>query len=193
MKTPFLTALRMLLALTALCGIVYPLTVTVAARLCFAGESGGSLVHFRGRAVGSRLLAQSFTNAACFQPRPSAAGHATMPSGASNQGGTSAALQASIAGRRTHWTDGSARPVPPDLLTASGSGLDPHISPEAALFQLDRVARARGLSRLQKEACEGLIRRHVERPQLGILGESRVNVLLLNLALDEYAAIRDER
>lgn len=193
MKTPFLPALRMLLALTALCGIAYPLAVTGAARLCFPGASGGSLVHRSGRAVGSRLLAQSFTNAARFQPRPSTAGYATVPSGAGNQGGTSAALQAEIAGRRTYWADGSARPVPPDLLTASGSGLDPHISPEAALFQLDRIARARGLSPPQKKACENLVRRHVERPQLGFLGESRVNVLLLNLALDEYAAPCDER
>ncbi|MBU4460294.1 MAG: potassium-transporting ATPase subunit KdpC [Verrucomicrobia bacterium] len=193
MRTPFLPALRMLLALTALCGVAYPLAVTGVARLGFAGESGGSLVHLGGRAVGSRLLAQPFTNAAFFHCRPSAAQYATVPSGAGNQGGTSAALRESVAGRRAHWMDGDGRPVPPEMLLASGSGLDPHISPEAARYQLGRVARARGFSRPQQEACERLIRQLTEGPQLGFLGESRVNVLLLNLALDEYAPPCDER
>jgi potassium-transporting ATPase KdpC subunit len=192
MKTTLLPALRMLLALTVLCGAVYPLAVTGLARLCFAGRAGGSLLYLHGRLIGSRLLAQSFTNAMYFQPRPSAANHATVPSGASNQGPTSAALKKAIEDRAADW-ESTVASVPPELLLASGSGLDPHISPEAALFQLDRVARARGFDDRQRETCRVLIEQHVETPQFGFLGESRVNVLLLNCALNEYAPIRHER
>ena len=194
MNTLFISALRMLLALTALCGVAFPLAVTGLARWCFADQAGGSLLYLHGRPIGSRLLAQSFTNAIYFQPRPSAAQYATVPSGASNQGGTSAGLKKTIEDRMAYWSgDGGVfASVPPELLLASGSGLDPHISLEAALFQLDRVARARGFNSRQKEECEILIQRQIEKPQFGFLGESRINVLLLNCALNEYASIRNE-
>lgn len=188
MNSKFVSALRMLLALTALCGAAYPLAVTGLVHCGFTRQAEGSLVVHAGRTVGSKWLAQSFTHAAYFQPRPSAAQYATLPSGAGNQGATSAKLTKDIHDRLAHWrreTDGSA-PAPPELLTASGSGLDPHITPAAALFQLARVARARGFDARQTEACQALIHRQTEGPQWGFLGESRVNVLLLNCALDAY-------
>jgi potassium-transporting ATPase KdpC subunit len=194
MNSMIVSALRMLLALTALCGAAYPLAVTGLARCGFARQAEGSLVVLDGRPVGSRWLAQSFTNADYFQPRPSAAQYATLPSGAGNQSGTSAKLQQEIQTRMAYWkveTDNNA-PVPPDLLTASGSGLDPHISMAAALFQLARVARARGFNRRQTEECRSLIQRQTEGPQWGFLGESRINVLLLNCAVDEYDASHHE-
>lgn len=188
MNSMVVSALRMLLALTALCGAAYPLAVTGLARCGFARQAEGSLVVCDGRPIGSKWLAQSFTHAAYFQPRPSAAQYATLPSGASNQGGTSAGLQQDIQTRIDYWNGetGGSTPVPPELLTASGSGLDPHIGPAAALFQLARVARARGFDARQTEECQVLIQRHTEGPQWGFLGESRINVLLLNCALDEY-------
>jgi K+-transporting ATPase ATPase C chain len=152
------------------------------------------LLYLHGRPIGSRLLAQSFTNAMYFQPRPSAAQYATVPSGASNQGGTSTTLKKTIEDRMVYWSGngGAFASIPPELLLASGSGLDPHISLEAALFQLDRVARARGFNSRQKEEFQILIQRQIEKPQFGFLGESRINVLLLNCALNAYASIRSE-
>ena len=195
MNTLFISTLRMLLALTALCGVVFPLAVTGLARWCFADRAGGSLMYLHGCPIGSRLLAQAFTNTIYFQPRPSAAQYATVPSGAGNQGGTSGGLKKIIEDRMAYWGgNGSVFAfVPPELLLASGSGLDPHISPEAALFQLDRVAQARGLNRRQKEECKIWIQGQIEKPQFGFLGERRINVLLLNCALNEYAPIRNER
>ena len=194
MNTLVVSALRMLLALTALCGAAFPLAVTSLARCGFARQAEGSRVVVDGRTVGSKWLAQAFTNAAYFQPRPSATQYATLPSGASNQGGTSAKLQQDIQDRLAYWNGemGGSAPVPPELLTTSGSGLDPHIGPAAALFQLDRVARARGFDARQTEECQALIHRQIEGPQWGFLGESRVNVLLLNCALDAYDSSHHE-
>ena len=188
MKTTFLPALRLLLGLTLLTGVAYPLAVTGLARLCFPRQSSGSLAIRHDKGVGSELLAQSFTNMTVFWPRPSATDFATVPSGASNKGPTSADLKKAIEERaamlrKAHGL-ASDTPVPPDLLTASGSGLDPHISPEAARFQMDRVARARGFDAARREQLAQLVERHIEGPQLGFLGEPRVNVLKLNLALD---------
>ena len=188
MKSTFLPALRLFALLTLLTGIAYPLAVTGVARLCFPRQAGGSLVVRDGKAVGSELLAQSFTNMNVFWPRPSGADFATVPSGASNKGPTSADLKQAIEERavqlrQAHELAADA-PVPTDLLTASGSGLDPHISPEAARFQIERVARARGFDAARRTRLAQLVEDHVEPPQLGFLGESRVNVLKLNLALD---------
>lgn len=188
MNSKFVSALRMWLTLTALCGAAYPLAVTGLVHCGFARQAEGSLVVHDGRTVGSKWLAQSFAGAAYFQPRPSAAQYATLPSGAGNQGATSAKLTKDIQDRLADWhrETGGAAPVPPEMLTASGSGLDPHIGPEAALFQLARIARTRGFDARQTEACQALIQRQTEGPQWGFLGESRVNVLLLNCALDAY-------
>ena len=180
-----LQSLRLTLLFTVLTGALYPLLVTGVAQLLFPRRANGSLVHREGRAVGSELLAQKFESPRYFHPRPSACDFATVPSGASNLGPTSAVLQSNVAARaaafrRDHGVPNDA-PVPSDLLFASGSGLDPHISPEAARAQVGRVAAARGLDSRHVAA---LVDRFVEPPQLGFLGEPRVNVLQLNLAVD---------
>ncbi len=171
MKT-LLTSIRALIVFTLLAGVLYPLAVTLAAQAIFPREANGSRLP-----NGSAMLAQKFTSPQYFWPRPSAADFATVASGASNQGSTSAKLRDQIAERRAAWGEGA----PSDLLTASGSGLDPHISPEAARFQISRVAAARSLP---TETVAAMVQRHVEPPQFGVFGQARVNVLELNLALD---------
>lgn len=176
MKT-ILQALRLLILLTLLTGLAYPVVVTIAARLVFPNQSSGSIVSRDGKAVGSALLAQKFESERYFWPRPSAGDYATVPSGASNLGPTSEALKKAIAERRAKF--GADAPV--DMLTASGSGLDPHISPEAAVQQINRVAKARDLN---SERVGALVKAAIEPPQWGVFGEPRVNVLALNLRLD---------
>ncbi|HMO65062.1 MAG TPA: potassium-transporting ATPase subunit KdpC [Verrucomicrobiota bacterium] len=184
-----LTALRLFLALTVLTGALYPLAVTGLASLLFPRQAAGSVVTRDGRPVGSELLAQKFAGDRWFWPRPSAADFATVASGASNHGPTSSNLVAAVAARAAafraaHGLAADA-PVPAELVFASGSGLDPHLSPDAARLQAGRVARARGLD----PACvRALVEAHIEGPQLGVLGEPRVNVLRLNLALDLIAS-----
>jgi len=180
-----LQSLRQTLIWTAVTGIAYPLAVTVIAQFAFKSQAEGSQVTRNGQLVGSSLLAQQFTGSTYFWPRPSAGAYGTMPSGASNSGPTSAALQTNVTNnlkslRDAHKLTADA-PVPADLVYASGSGLDPHISPEAALFQVARVAAARGVPEAK---VRELAVRFTESRQLGVLGEPRVNVLLLNLALD---------
>jgi K+-transporting ATPase ATPase C chain len=176
MKT-LLQSLRAVLVLTVLTGVIYPLLVTAAARVFFAGKANGSLVFEGDRLVGSALLAQKVDAPRYFWPRPSAADYATVPSGASNKGPTSADLIKAIDERRAKF--GVDAPV--ELLTASASGLDPHLSPEAANYQARRVAAARGLA---PEKVIALIAQFTEPPQFGLFGEPRVNVFALNRALD---------
>lgn len=173
-----LSAIRLLAVLTLLTGFAYPLAVTGLGRALFASASGGSLVNRSDQTVGSELLAQKFESPRYFWPRPSAGAFATVASSASNQAPTSDALRKAVIERQAKFGAGA----PPDLLTASGSGLDPHLSPEAALFQAPGVAHAR---QLPVEKLNAMIEETTERPQLGFLGEPRVNVLKLNLALDE--------
>ena len=177
MKT-IIQSLRIYIVLTLLTGILYPLAMTGVAQLLFPKQANGSRIVENGKLVGSDLLAQKFESQKYFWPRPSAADYSTVPSGASNKGPTSADLKKSIEERREKF--GNDAPV--DLLTASGSGLDPHISPEAARSQVPRVAAARKMS-IQK--ISGLIDETIEEPQFGFFGEPRVNVLRLNNALDE--------
>lgn len=176
MKT-ILQSLRIYLVLTLLTGILYPLAMTGVAQLLFPKQANGSRIFENSKLVGSDLLVQKFESPRYFWPRPSSADYATVPSGASNKGPTSADLKKSIDERRGK----VGKDAPVDLLTASGSGLDPHISPEAARLQLARVAAARNMS-IQKVTT--LVDQAIEPPQLGFLGEPRVNVLKLNLALD---------
>lgn len=177
MKTT-LQSLRIYLVITLLTGLVYPLAMTGVAQLLFPRQANGSRIIQQGTLIGSDLLAQKFESPKYFWPRPSAADYATIPSGASNKGPTSADLKKAIDERREKF--GNDAPV--DLLTASGSGLDPHISPEGARLQIPRVAAARNMS-IQK--VSELVDQTIELPQLGFLGEPRVNVLRLNRALDE--------
>jgi potassium-transporting ATPase KdpC subunit len=191
MKKELLVQLRIslvaVLALAVLLCGVYPLLVWTAGQMLFPFEAGGSLIRIRGTVAGSSLLSQGFTGPAYFHPRPSAAGggYDASSSGGSNLGPTSRGLIETVRSRiaayreENHLAPGV--PVPADAVTASGSGLDPHISVPNALLQAGRIARARGLS---EDAVRGRIAAHTEGRTLGILGEQRVNVLMMNLDLD---------
>lgn len=191
MKT-FLPAIRIFMALTVLTGVIYPLLVTGIAHGVFPKQAGGSLVTVNGRIVGSALLAQRFNSEEYFWPRPSAGddgtNYVTVPSCASNLGPTSSNLVATVQARLAAFRLANGletnTPVPPDLVFASGSGLDPDISPEAARLQIDRIASARRFSPEQRQRLAALVSQNIEPPQLGFLGEPRVNVLKLNLALN---------
>ncbi len=190
MKTT-LIALRLLLVMTVLTGVLYPLLVTGVSRAAFPWKSRGSIMERDGKAVGSALLAQKFERPGYFRPRPSASDYGAVPSGASNLGVTSADLKKALDDRKKFWTDTLARhgiemmgDIPSDLLFASGSGLDPHISPEATRFQERIVASERNFSSEQAAALHELIAKRTEWPIMGFMGEPRVNVLLLNMDLD---------
>lgn len=187
MRTQLRPALILLALLTLITGVLYPLTVTALAQALFPRQANGSLVVENGQPVGSSLIGQPFDDPAYFWGRPSATApfpYNAAASSGSNLGPTSAALmenvQARLVALRAADPDNSA-PVPVDLVTASGSGLDPHISPAAARYQAGRVARVRGLDLAE---VNRLIDEHTEGRTFGVLGEPRVNVLLLNLALD---------
>lgn len=185
-------ALTAFTLLTLITGVMYPLLTTVIGQVMFPYQANGSLIVQNGEVVGSALIGQTTEDPAYFWWRPSAvnamqgsAPDALIASGATNYGWTNATLAEQVAERDAalRATNGLADDtlIPADLLFASASGLDPHISPEAAALQVERVANARGLDRAQ---VEGLVAQSTEAPQFGILGEPRVNVLLLNLALD---------
>jgi K+-transporting ATPase ATPase C chain len=177
----------MLLLLTVLTGLIYPLTVTGLAQVFFPDRANGSLIVREGKVVGSKLIGQYFDKPEYFRGRPSATApfpYNAAASAGSNLGPTNPALieavKARVAALRAADPD-NAMPIPVDLVTASGSGLDPHISPAAALYQVKRVARARSLDEI---IVQTLIAEHTEERQFGLLGERKVNVLQLNLALD---------
>lgn len=187
MVSTLVTALRATLVTLVLTGLAYPLAVTGVSRLLFRHEADGSLVtDERGQVVGSALISQGFSQAGYFQPRPSAAGngHDATASSGSNLGPTSQKLRdRSVADAERLRRENPEAPglVPAELVTASGSGLDPHLSPGAAHWQVPRIARARGVA---PERIQALLDANVEGRTFGVLGEPRVNVLLLNLALD---------
>ncbi|HMX57256.1 MAG TPA: potassium-transporting ATPase subunit KdpC [Leptospiraceae bacterium] len=188
-KHAFLS-LASLIVLTVFTGWFYPWLVTTIARSAFPDRAEGSLVRIGGEIRGSELIAQKFSGDRYFWPRPSAGDYATVPSSASNLGPSSAALAKAIQGRKDSLAKAHNGIPPADMVTTSASGLDPEISPEAARYQLDRVARARRLNESQKEELRTLVEQSVLEPTFGFLGESRVNVLRLNLALDERYPIQ---
>jgi K+-transporting ATPase ATPase C chain len=185
LKKNLVTAVLLTATTTVLLGLIYPLLITVLARF-WPDKANGQLVTRNGVTVGSRILAQPFTGPAYFHPRPSAAGtngYAADNSSGSNLGPTNQKLidraKTDVA---TLQSENPGKPVPIDLVTTSGSGLDPHITPAGAEFQVPRVAKARGIS---EDALLNLVQAHTEGRQFGLLGEPRVNVLELNLVLDE--------
>jgi len=187
MKTLLRPAISLFVVLTVITGLIYPLFVTAIAQAIFPDEAGGSLIVKDGKPVGSRLIGQNFSDPKYFWGRPSAT--APMPynaaaSGGSNQGPLNPALVDAVKGRIDALKSvgpANAKPIPADLVTASASGLDPHISPTAAEYQIERVARARQLDPAQ---LGRLVAQYTEGRQWGIFGEPRVNVLELNIALD---------
>jgi K+-transporting ATPase ATPase C chain len=191
MKTLIRPAVSLFVVMTLVTGVAYPLLVTGVAKIAFPTQAAGSLVVKDGKPVGSTLIGQSFSDPKYFWGRPSATGpspYNASGSSGSNQGPLNPALVDAVKSRVEALKaadPGNNAPVPVDLVTASASGLDPHISVAGADYQVARVARARGLS---PEAVRTLIERHTEGRLLGLLGEPRVNVLALNLALDGPAA-----
>jgi potassium-transporting ATPase KdpC subunit len=181
-------AIALTIVLTVLVGIVYPFVITGLSELFFEEKAHGSLIEREGNVIGSRLIGQPFKGVGYFHSRPSAAGsgYDATASGGTNLGPTSMELfEEQVKGRSKQLrAENPNMEIPVDLITSSGSGLDPHISPAAAEFQISRVSRER---RMNEDGVRGLVRKHTEGRQFGILGEPRVNVLELNLALDEVS------
>ncbi len=185
MKKNLLIAIRFTLVTTGVFGLGYPLLVTGISQALFPKQANGSLIEKNGQIVGSRLIGQGFSGDKYFHPRPSAAGNGYDPtaSGGSNLGPTNQALVTRVQQDVAKWQqENPGMPIPADLVTSSGSGLDPDISPASAEFQVSRVAKARGIS---AEELRRIVAKHTQPRQYGIFGEARVNVLELNLDLDE--------
>ncbi len=189
MKTQTIIALKFLLVITILTGILYPLLMTGLAQLTFHSKANGSMIIKDGKIIGSELIGQKFDSTIYFWSRPSAIGYNPVPSGASNYGPTSDTLKKLVTARRDLFAkmNSIADPltVPKEMVFASGSGLDPHISPEAALLQVDRIANARHFDNSKKEQLIKQINDLTEAPQFLLLGENRINVLILNLDLNK--------
>ncbi len=190
MKKHLTTAFLMTISTTVLLGLIYPLVVTGLAQVLFHDKANGQILHRNGEAIGSRIIGQPFTSAKYFHSRPSAAGtgYDAANSGGTNLGPTNQKLIDRVrADANSLHEENPAELIPVDLLTTSASGLDPEISPAAAEFQVSRVARERGIA---ESTLRDLVERHTLHRDLGLLGEPRVNVLELNLALDDLAPKR---
>ena len=188
MKT-LMISLKIFLFFTILTGLVYPLVVTGIAQLIFPAKANGSLILSGGRVIGSELIGQQFNSPVYFTSRPSAVAYYPLPSGGSNLGLTNVKLKKFADSCRTRFLEfnhlDSLTMIPSEMIFASASGLDPHVSPQAAFLQLDRIATARRFNSGQKRKLVQCIRDLTEAPQFLCLGESRINVLLLNLAIDK--------
>lgn len=171
-------SIRIFLSLSLIVGLFYPLAVTLVGQTLFNKKANGSLVSLDNQVVASELLAQKIESFRLFWPRPSASDYGAVPSGASNQGPTSSALKATVGERKAQGLIGT-------MLFASGSGLDPHISDDAALSQLPRIVQSRNMNDNEKAELIEIVKQSVEKRDLGFLGEERINVLKLNLKLIE--------
>ncbi|MGB8489523.1 MAG: potassium-transporting ATPase subunit KdpC [Bacteroidales bacterium] len=191
MKRQTIIALKFLLVMTVLTGIIYPFVMTGVAQLAVPAKANGSLIIKDGKIIGSGLIGQKFDSSIYFWSRPSAIDYNPIPSGASNLGPTSDKLKKQVEERRKLFATGNLLAdtvtIPKEMLFASASGLDPHISPRTALLQVDRIVRARHLDPGQKQRLLQCIHDQTELPQFLFLGESRINLLILNIELDKLA------
>jgi len=188
MKT-IMISLKIFLFFTVLTGIIYPLFITGIVQLIFPAKANGSLITKDNKIIGSQLIGQPFDSLIYFSSRPSAISYNPLPSGGSNYGLTNSKLKIQVETRKKQFIEfnqlDSLTVIPSEMLFASASGLDPHISPQAALLQVDRIAKARNFSNDQKQKLIQDIRDLTETPQFSLLGEKRINVLLLNLEVDK--------
>lgn len=189
MKTQTIIAIKFLLIMTILTGVIYPLFMTGMAQLIYPSKANGSLIIKNGSIVGSELIGQKFDSTIYFWSRPSATLYSAIPSGGSNYGPTSDTLKKLSEARRLHFAEmnfiSDRYTIPNEMLFASASGLDPHITPQAALMQSERICITRKFDNNQKERLINEIKNLTESPQLLVLGEPRINVLMLNLELDK--------
>jgi potassium-transporting ATPase KdpC subunit len=192
MKTQIKIALKIFILFTVLLGGIYPLVITGVAQLIFPGKANGSLIVVDNKPVGSKLIGQKFDSDIYFSSRPSAIDYNPLPSGGSNLGLTSEKLKQQVDERKLQFVKANqiseSEPVPSEMLFASASGLDPHISPNAAIMQVGRIENARKFNSTQKQQLFQAINRLTEEPQFLFLGEARINVLQLNLELDKIDA-----
>ncbi len=189
MKKQILITIKYFVIITILTGVIYPLFISLASLVLFPGKASGSFIEKGGKIIGSKLIGQKFESDKYFWPRPSAIDYNPMPSGGSNLGPTSEKLKHAFLERKKNFADknfvSDASLVPNEMFFASGSGVDPHISPESAKLQVERIAKSRGFNNEQSKKVIALIDSLTQYPQFGFLGNSVVNVLLLNLQLDK--------
>jgi K+-transporting ATPase ATPase C chain len=190
MKTQTIIALKFLLVMTVLTGLIYPLFITGVAQVTYPSKANGSLILKDDKVIGSELIGQKFDSSIYFWSRPSVIGYNPIPSGATNYGPSSDTLRKQVIFRRDYFAEMNSIKdiisVPKEMIFASASGLDPHISPEAALLQVERISNARHLDNLQKEKLIERINDLTEAPQFLFLGEKRLNVLTLNIELNKF-------
>ncbi len=188
MKT-FIISIKAIVIFTIITGVLYPLFVYAFGKIVFPNQTNGSLIIKDGKVIGSELIGQTFDSTIYFHSRPSAISYQPMPSSGSNLGPTSSLLKQRVDSLRQAYIEYNGLPkntdVPPDAIFASGSGIDPHISVENANFQIDRIAKARGFDESIKNNLIELVKKNTEQPQLGFLGEVRINVVKLNIELDK--------
>ena len=189
MKTQTIIAIKFLFVMTILTGIIYPLLMTGMAQLIYPSKANGSLITKDGKIIGSDLIGQKFDSSIYFWSRPSATGYGAVPSGASNFGPTSDTLKSQVIMRRKYFAEKNyltdPNVIPPEMVFASGSGLDPDISGKAALLQVERIVKSRNFTDNQKDDLIDIIEKLTKKPQFLFLGERRINVLNLNLTLDK--------
>jgi potassium-transporting ATPase KdpC subunit len=188
MWKPIITSIKFLIFITIITGIIYPLLITGIATLFYSDKAAGSLIEIDGKVIGSALIGQNFENPEYFHGRPSSVSYNPMPSGASNYGPLNPLIKSLVISRKRDFLQTNLLPdstIPsPEMVYSSASGIDPHISPESAMMQVQRVSIARGFSQLGKQKLIELIENMTETSQFSMLGEPRINVFLLNLRTD---------